>query len=91
MGITHSVGTKEGWVTADLCGLSEVQCDDPAGFLPHTSFEEKRDVRLLLGMAGYYRKFIASYSMAAPLTDRTRKELPDKVSGRKDIRNPLTH
>ena len=28
MGVTHSVGAKEGWVTADLCGLSEAQCGD---------------------------------------------------------------
>ena len=33
---------------------------------------------VVLGMAGYYRKFIASYSTtAALLTNLTRKELPD--------------
>ena len=34
----------------------------------------KRDVRAFLGVAGYYRKFIANYAtVAAPLTDLTKK------------------
>ena len=40
----------------------------------------KTQVRSLLGMAGYYRKFIPQYaSITAPLTDLTRKMAPNKV------------
>lgn len=40
----------------------------------------KRQVRSFLGLAGYYRKFIPHYSsLAAPLTDLTRKVAPNEV------------
>uniref|UniRef100_K7G5Z2 ribonuclease H n=1 Tax=Pelodiscus sinensis TaxID=13735 RepID=K7G5Z2_PELSI len=40
----------------------------------------KRKVRQFLGLAGYYRRFIANFaSLAAPLTDLTRKGQPEKV------------
>ena len=40
----------------------------------------KKQVRAFLGLTGYYRKFIASYaSLAAPLADLTRNQLPEKV------------
>ena len=40
----------------------------------------KKDVRAFLGLAGYYRRFIPEFaSIAAPLTDLTRKGNPDKV------------
>lgn len=40
----------------------------------------KRRVRQFLGLAGYYRRFIANFSsLAAPLTDLTRKRQPEKV------------
>ena len=48
-----------------------------AGF---TTPKKKKDVRSFLGLAGYYRKFILGFStIATPLTDLTRKELPDRV------------
>lgn len=40
----------------------------------------KKDVRSFLGLGGYYRRFMPQYStLAAPLTDLTKKELPEKV------------
>ena len=40
----------------------------------------KKDVRAVLGITGYYRRFIANYSAtAAPLTDLTRKCSPNAV------------
>ena len=43
---------------------------------PHT----KKQLRSFLGMANYYRKFIPNYSaIAAPLTDKTKKNEPNKV------------
>lgn len=42
--------------------------------------QTKRDVRAFLGITGYYRKFIADYAtVAAPLTDLTKKNAPNKV------------
>ncbi|XP_060569847.1 uncharacterized protein LOC132728257 [Ruditapes philippinarum] len=39
-----------------------------------------RQVRAFLGLAGYYRRFIPSFAeIAAPLTDLTKKGLPNRV------------
>ena len=41
----------------------------------------KRDIRAFLGITGYYRKFIANYAtVAAPLTDLTKKNFPNLVT-----------
>ena len=41
----------------------------------------KRDVRIFLGITGYYHKFIANYATAAaPLTDLSKKNLPNQVT-----------
>ncbi len=42
--------------------------------------QTKRDVRAFMGLASYYRKFVKDFaSIAAPLTDLTKKECSDKV------------
>ena len=40
----------------------------------------KKDVRVFLGLCGYYRRFIATFStIATPLSNLTQKEMPNRV------------
>ncbi len=49
-------------------------------WLRHISPPDLWQVRAFLGLAGYYRCFIPNFSsLASPLTDLTRKGLPEKV------------
>ena len=42
--------------------------------------QTKKDVRSFLGICGYYRKFVPNFStVAAPLSELTRKNMPKKV------------
>ena len=50
------------------------------GYQAVTNSKIKRDVRAFLSITGYYRKFIADYAtVAAPLTDLTKKKSPNQV------------
>ena len=57
---------------------------DPEKVLAVSQFPNpltKKEVRGFLGLTGYYRKFIENYAkIALPLTDLTKKCLPDKVN-----------
>ena len=42
--------------------------------------QTKKEIQTFLGMTGYYRRYIQNYaSIAAPLSDLTRKCMPDKI------------
>ena len=46
----------------------------------------KKNVQAFLGLLGYYRKFISGFStMAARLTDLTRKDCPNKVTWTREL------
>ena len=45
----------------------------------------KKDVRAFLGLVGYYRRFVPQFAdVAAPLTDLTKKNMPDNVQWTSD-------
>ena len=49
----------------------------------------KKQVRSLMGLAGYYRDFIPNFAaIAAPLSDLTRKANPIKLGGMKHKKKP---
>ena len=50
----------------------------------------KKQVRVFLGITGYYKKFIPNYSaLATPLTDLTKKNKPTKVTWTSDCESAL--
>ncbi len=62
-------------------GLIKPQENKVAAILSAPRPTSKTQVRAFLGLAGYYRCFIPDFSsLAAPLTDLTRKGQPEKVS-----------
>ncbi|KAL1261364.1 hypothetical protein QQF64_006629 [Cirrhinus molitorella] len=62
-------------------GLIKPQEKKVAAILSAPRPTSKTQVRAFLGLAGYYRCFIPNFSsLAAPLTDLTRKGQPEKVS-----------
>uniref|UniRef100_A0A0E9T7I0 Reverse transcriptase/retrotransposon-derived protein RNase H-like domain-containing protein n=1 Tax=Anguilla anguilla TaxID=7936 RepID=A0A0E9T7I0_ANGAN len=56
------------------------QVDTTAAIVACLRSKTKKEVRWFLGLAGYYRRFIAAFSeMTSPLTDLTRKGASDLV------------
>ncbi|GFS27419.1 Pol polyprotein [Elysia marginata] len=50
----------------------------------------KKEVKRVLGLLGYYRRFVPNYSqIAQPLTDLTRKAQPNKVKWTEECQNSL--
>ena len=76
-------GMRECEYLGHIVGNGQVK-PDPKKIIAVENFPKlttKKQVRGFLGLTGYYRKFIASYaSIAIPLTDLTKKALPDKVN-----------
>ncbi len=61
-------------------GQVRPQIDKTAAIAACPRPKTKKEVRLFLGLAGYYRRFIPDYSeLTSPLTDLTKKEVPDTV------------
>ncbi|CAM4608181.1 unnamed protein product [Leuciscus chuanchicus] len=61
-------------------GQVRPQIDKTAAVATCPRPKTKKEVRQFLGLAGYYRRFVPNYSdLASPLTDLTKKEVPDTV------------
>ncbi len=61
-------------------GQVRPQIDKTAAIAACPRPKTKKEVRQFLGLAGYYRRFIPDYSeLTSPLTDLTKKEVPDMV------------
>ncbi len=61
-------------------GQVRPQIDKTAAVAACPSPKTKKEVRQFLGLAGYYRRFIPNFSdLTSPLTDLTKKEVPDLV------------
>ncbi len=61
-------------------GQVRPQIDRTAAIAACPRPKTKKEVRQFLGLAGYYRRFIPDYSeLTSPLTDLTKKEVPDTV------------
>ncbi len=59
-------------------GQVRPQIDKTAAIAACPRPKTKKEVRQFLGLAGYYRRFIPDYSeLTSPLTDLTKKEVPD--------------
>jgi hypothetical protein len=66
----HEIGAGKRWPEADK--IEKVR----SASLPET----KKELRSFLGLSGFYRQYIKDYSeVALPLTDMTKKKLPEKL------------
>ena len=76
------IGMKECVYLGHVVGNGQVR-PEPSKLEAVDAFptpKTKKQVRTFLGLSGYYRRFIQNYaSLAAPLSDLTRKSLPKQV------------
>ena len=76
------IGMKECVYLGHVVGKGQVR-PEPSKLEAVVAFpvpKTKKDVRAFLGLSGYYRRFIPNYSsVAAPLSDLTKKALPKQV------------
>ncbi len=71
-------GALSGFPLGSRTGASPI--DKTAAIAACPRPKTKKEVRQFLGLAGYYRRFIPDYSeLTSPLTDLTKKEVPDMV------------
>ncbi len=69
-----------GWLSGFPLGQVRPQIDKTAAIAACPRPKTKKEMRQFLGLAGYYRRFIPDYSeLTSPLTDLTKKEVPDTV------------
>ena len=76
-------GMRECTYLGHIVGNGQVRPDSAGKLNAVKQFpvpKTKKDVRSFLGLTGYYRKFIGNYtSLAAPLSDLTCKQSPEKI------------
>ncbi len=72
-------------------GQVRPQIDKTAAIAACPRPKTKKEVRHFLGLAGYYRRFIPDYSeLTSPLTDLTKKEVPDTVQWTEQCQQTFT-
>uniref|UniRef100_A0A9J8D6N2 Gypsy retrotransposon integrase-like protein 1 n=1 Tax=Cyprinus carpio carpio TaxID=630221 RepID=A0A9J8D6N2_CYPCA len=72
-------------------GQVRPQIDKTAAIATCPRPKTKKEVRQFLGLAGYYRRFIPGYSdLTSPLTDLTKKEVPDTVQWTEQCQQAFT-
>ncbi len=72
-------------------GQVRAQIDKTAAVATCPRPKTKKEVRQFLGLAVYYRRFIPSYSdLTSPLTDLTKKEVPDPVQWTEQCQQAFT-
>ena len=75
-------GMKECLYLGHRIGNGEIKPDHDkiAVIMNYPLPKTKKQIRGFRGLTGYYQKFISSYAeKEAPLTDLTKKSLPDKI------------
>lgn len=75
-------GLKEAHYLGHVIGGGKIKPDEQKvkAVKDYPTPTTKKDVRAFLGLTGYYRKFIPHFAtVAAPLTDLTRKGHPEKI------------
>uniref|UniRef100_A0A8C1RIN6 Gypsy retrotransposon integrase-like protein 1 n=1 Tax=Cyprinus carpio TaxID=7962 RepID=A0A8C1RIN6_CYPCA len=72
-------------------GQLRPQIDKTAAIATCPRPKTKKEVRQFLGLAGYYRRFIPRYSdLTSPLSDLTKKEVPDTLQWMEQCQQAFT-